>query len=59
LPFVPGVFLALFGGGFSDRPAGQLIALAAFGVALFIGIAWWNAHTARTIQDEIDALDAS
>jgi hypothetical protein len=59
LPFVPGVALALFGGGFEDRPTSQLIALVAFGVALFLGIAWWNAHTARKLQNEIDAFDAS
>lgn len=59
LPFVPGVSLALFGGGLADRPASQTIALVAFGVALFAGIAWWNAQTARQLQKEIEALDAS
>ena len=59
LPFVPGVALALFGGGFEDRPTSQPIALVAFGVVLFLGIAWWNAHMARRLQNEIDALDAS
>ena len=59
LPFVPGVALALFGDGFENRPTSQLIAIVAFGVALFLGVAWWNAHTARRLQNEIDALDAS
>ena len=59
LPFVPGVALALFGGGLEDRPTSQNIALVAFGVALFLGVAWWNAHTARKFQNEIGALDAS
>jgi hypothetical protein len=59
LPFVPGVGLALFGGGFVDRPTSQLVAIAVFGVVLFLGIAWWNAHTARRLQNDIDALDAS
>jgi hypothetical protein len=59
LPFVPGVALALFGGGFADRPTSQLVAIALSGVALFLGTAWWNAHTARTLQNDIDALDAS
>lgn len=59
LPFVPGVALALFGGGLEDRPTSHMIALVAFGVALFLGVAWWNAHTARKLQNEIDALDAS
>jgi hypothetical protein len=59
LPFVPGVTLALFGGGFAARPTSQMIALIGFGVALFLGIAWWNAHTARMLQREIETLDAT
>jgi hypothetical protein len=38
LPFVPGVSLSLLGGAL-DRPASQVIALAVFGVALFLGTA--------------------
>lgn len=56
---MPGVALSLFGGGLEERPASHMIAIAAFGVALFLGIAWWNAYTARKLQNEIDALDAS
>ena len=41
------------------HPTSQLIALVACGVGLFLGIAWWNAHTARKLQNEIDGLDAS
>lgn len=59
LPFVPGVALSLFGGGFEDRSTGQMVAIAVLGVTLFLGIAWWNAHTARKLQREVDALDAS
>jgi hypothetical protein len=59
LPFVPGVALALFGRGLGERSLSQSIAVISFGVALFLGAAWWNAHTARKLQDEIDALDAS
>jgi hypothetical protein len=59
LPFVPGVFLALFGSGFEDRPTSHIIGIVAFGVALFLGVAWWNAYTARKLQNEIDGLDAS
>ena len=59
LPFVPGVALALFGGGLEDRPTSHMIALVVFGVALFLGVAWWNAHTARKLQNEIDGIDAS
>jgi hypothetical protein len=57
-PFVPGVALALFGRGVGERSLSQTIAIIAFGIALFLGAAWWNTHTARTLQDEIDALDA-
>jgi hypothetical protein len=59
LPFVPGVALALLGGGLEDRPTTHLIAVVAFGVVLFLGVAWWNAHTVRKLQSEIDALDRS
>jgi hypothetical protein len=59
LPFVPGVALALLGGGFADRTTSQTVLLVAFGVALFLGVAWWNEHTARKLQNEIDTLDRS
>jgi hypothetical protein len=59
LPFVPGVALALLGDGFENRPTSQIILIVAFGVALFLGVAWWNAHTARRLEHEIDALDGS
>lgn len=59
LPFVPGFTLALFGQGFENRPTGQIIAIVVLAVALFLGVAWWNEHAARKLQNEIDALDAS
>ena len=59
LPFVPGIALALLDGGLEARSTSQLIALVASGVGLFLGIAWWNAHTARRLQDQIDGLDPS
>ena len=59
LPFVPGVALALFGGGLEDRPTSQNLALVASGVALFLGVAWGNARAARKLQHEIDALGTS
>jgi hypothetical protein len=59
LPFVPGMALALLDGVLEAHPTSQLIALVAGGVGLFLGIAWWNAHTARKLQNEIDGLDAS
>ena len=59
LPFVPGVALALLGRGLEDRPTSHMIARVASGVVLFVGVAWWNAHTARKLQNDIDALDAS
>ncbi len=58
LPFVPGVALALFGRGLGERPLGQTVGIIIFGVALFLGAAWWIAYTARKFQNEIDALDA-
>ena len=59
LPFVPGVTLSLLGRRvFEGLPTPRTIGVAAFGVALFLGIAWWNTHTARTLQREIDVLDA-
>ena len=59
LPFVPGMALAVFGSVFESRPTSQLIAIIVLGVALFLGVAWWNAHTARKLQNEIDTLDVS
>lgn len=59
LPFVPGVTLSLLGGAVQERPASQVIAIAVFGVALFLGVAWLNAYTARKLQKEINALHAS
>ena len=54
LPFVPGMTLAILGGVLEDRPARHRIVLVLLAVALFLGIAWWNAHTARKLQKEID-----
>jgi hypothetical protein len=59
LPFVPGVTLALFGRGLEDRSWGQTLAIMIVAVALFLGVAFWNAYTARKLQNEIDALDAT
>jgi hypothetical protein len=55
LPFVPGVALALFGRGrgLKDRPTSHVITLVAFAVALFLGVAWLNAHTARRHQPRL------
>jgi hypothetical protein len=59
LPFVPGMALVLLDARLETRSTSQLIALVASGVGLFLGISWWNAHTARRLQNDIDALDAS
>ena len=59
LPFVPGMALAVLDGVLEARSTSQLIALIAGGVGLFLGIAWWNARTARKFLNEIDALDTS
>ena len=57
LPFVPGVGLSVLSGLLDEAvPASRLILFAAFGVALFLGVAWWNAYTARNLQEEMDAL---
>jgi hypothetical protein len=57
LPFVPGVALALVGRGLGARSLSQTTAVIVAGVALFLGVAWWNSYTARKLQNEIDALD--
>jgi hypothetical protein len=57
LPFVPGVTLSLLGGAFQGMPTPRLVAVAAFGVALFLGVAWVNARTARKLQQEIESLE--
>lgn len=56
LPFVPGLALAVFGRGFEHRPASQILALIAGGVALFLGVHRWNVYTERKLQKDIDAL---
>lgn len=58
LPFVPGVALSIFGGGLQDRPTSQLAVLIALAAALFLGVAGWNARTARRLQAEIERFDA-
>lgn len=59
LPFVPGMTLAMLDGVLEARPTSHKIVLVLLGVALFLGIAWWNAHTTRKFQNEIDAMDVS
>jgi hypothetical protein len=59
LPFVPGLALALLDSVLEARTTSQLIAIVAGFVGLFLGIAWWNAHTARKFQNEMDAFNAS
>jgi hypothetical protein len=53
--FVPGVGLSLFGSAF-DRPPAQTAAIAVFGVALFLAVAWVNRRTVRKLRREIDEL---
>jgi hypothetical protein len=45
--------------GLGERSLSQTVAVISFGVALFLGVAWWNAYSARKLQKQIDALDAS
>lgn len=54
--FVPGVALSLFG-RVVDRPLAESVALAVFGVALFLAVAWVHHHSARRRQREIDSLE--
>jgi hypothetical protein len=55
LPFVPGVGLSLLGGAL-DGPPAWTAAVAAFGVGLFVAVAWWERRRALTIQNEMDEL---
>ena len=59
LPFAPGITLAILDGVLTDRPTTDDIVLVLLGVALFVGIAGWNAYTAHRFQYEIEALDNS
>jgi hypothetical protein len=59
LPFVPGITLAILDGVLADRPTTNRLVLVLLGAALFLGIAWWNAHAARKLENEIRALDIS
>ena len=52
-----GMTLAMLDGVLAARPLSQKIVLVLLGVALFLGIAGWNAHTARKLQKEIDAFE--
>jgi hypothetical protein len=58
LPFVPGLTLALLDGVLEARQASHEIVLVLLGVALFVGVALWNAYTTRRLQTEIDSLDS-
>ena len=55
VPFIPGVALSLLGHTL-DRSPLQSAVIAAFGVGLFLAVAWVNARTARRLQSEIDEL---
>ena len=55
LPFIPGVGLSLLGGTL-DGPPAQTAAVAAFGVVLFLAVAWMERRRALKIQSEIDEL---
>jgi hypothetical protein len=55
LLFIPGMGLILLGRAL-ERPPAQTAAIAAFGVALFLGVVWLERRTARQLQREIDEL---
>ena len=56
-PFVPGVTLSLLGGSVGHWSLIRSIGIVAFGVTLFLVIAWVYARTARRLQRELEALD--
>jgi hypothetical protein len=59
LPFIPGIALSISGGVLDEGiRASQRISIVVLAVALFLGVAWLNAHTARKYQKEIDAVEA-
>jgi len=58
LPFVPGVALSLTGGLLEAPSTPRMVGLALGGIALFLGVNWWNAWTARRLQREIDRIAA-
>lgn len=53
--FVPGVALGLLGRTL-ERTAGQTALIAAFGVLLFLTVAWVHKRSARRLQQEIDEI---
>jgi hypothetical protein len=63
-PFAPGVFIFVLGTGFAtpgEIPfiARLIVCVVGWTVvaAVFVAIGWLNAHTAKALQREIDALD--
>jgi hypothetical protein len=57
LPFVPGLGLNLLGGIVDSRSAAQVVVLVVMAVAVFAGVLWVNARTARQLDREIAALE--
>jgi len=58
LPFVPGVMLSLLHGVIGEGlTTAHRTGVVVAGVALFVGVAWVNARSKRTLQREIDAID--
>jgi hypothetical protein len=59
LPFVPGVALSLLHGVIGEGlTTVHRTGVVVVGIALFVGVAWVNAHTTRKLQREIDAIEA-
>ena len=54
--FVPGVALSL-SGRVVERPLADNVAIAVFGVALFLMVAWIHRRSARRLQQEIDSFE--
>lgn len=58
LPFVPGIGLNVLGGMLETRSMSQMVTLVVLSVALFAGVLWVNARTARQLEREIAALES-
>jgi hypothetical protein len=59
LPFVPGVTLSLLHGVLGEGlTTVHRIGVVVVAIALFVGVAWANARTARKLQREIKAIES-
>jgi hypothetical protein len=57
LLFVPGIGVNVLGSVLETPSTSHIVTLSAMGVAVFAGVLWVNARTARKLEREIAALD--